>query len=232
MPTGLYISYSGAVAAQAQLEVIANNVANASTSGFRRDQTIFDTVLGAAMPFSRAAGGQIDLAPGTHQLTKNPLHAAIDGEGFFVVQDASGRELYTRRGDFRLNANRELVLPNGLAVQGTGGQLAIPSGSVASFRDDGTLMTELGPIGKLRIVTFNDPSGLRKRGGSLIEADPSAAPRDLDRAKIGVGFVEASNVNLAGEMVALIQATRSFEASLQSLRLGDEMTQSLIQAQL
>jgi flagellar basal body rod protein FlgG len=231
MSTGMYIAYSGASSAQAQLDVIANNVANASTTGFRRDQTLFDTVLGAAMPFARVADGQVDLAPGTHQLTKNPLNAAIDGEGFFVVQDGSGTEFYTRRGDFRINPAGELVLPNGLAVMGSGGSLTIPAGTTPRFLGDGTLTTEHGPIGRLRIVTFEDPSALSKAGGSLIAATPGAGVQDVETPRIGAGFVEASNVNLAGEMVALIQASRSFEASLQSIRVNDEMTQTLIQAQ-
>jgi len=231
MPTGIYIAYTGAISAQAQLDVIANNVANASTAGYRRDQALFDTVLGAAMPFAQAESGQIDLAPGTHQLTKNPLNAAIGGDGFFVVQDAEGNELFTRRGDFRLNAEGQLVLPNGLPVLGQSGALAIPPGSRAELRGDGTLATENGPIGRLRIVRFAEPAELRKVGGSLIAAGPNAGLEELDNPPIHVGFVEGSNVNLSAEMVALIQATRSFEASMKSLRINDELTQKLIQAQ-
>jgi flagellar basal-body rod protein FlgF len=231
MPTGIYIAYTGATSAQAQLDVIANNVANASTAGYRRDQALFGTVLGAAMPFAQAESGQIDLAPGTHQLTKNPLNAAIGGDGFFVVQDAEGNELFTRRGDFRLNAEGQLVLPNGLPVLGQSGALAIPAGSRAELRGDGTLATENGPIGRLRIVRFAEPAELRKVGGSLIAAGPNAGLEEVDNPPINVGFVEGSNVNLAAEMVALIQATRSFEASMKSLRINDELTQKLIQAQ-
>lgn len=232
MPAGMYIAYSGASTAQAQLEIIANNVANSSTTGFLRDQTIFDTVLGAAMPFAGMAGTQLDLSPGTHQLTKNPLHVAIDGPGFFVTLDGSGNEAYTRRGDFRLNAQGELVLPGGQPIMGNGGALRIPAGANPSFRSDGTLVDGDQIYGRLRIVTFEDPSQLSKIGGSMISAGAEAAPTDLGEPHVNVGFIEGSNVNLAGEMVALIQASRTFEAALQSLRIGDEMTGSLIQAQL
>ncbi len=230
MPTGIYIAYTGATAAQAQLDVIANNVANASTTGYRRDQALFDTVLGAAMPFARTQSGQIDLSPGTHQPTNNPLHAAIDGDGFFVVQDAQGNELFTRRGDFRLNAAGELVLPNGLPVLGQSGTLAVPPGSRAELRGDGTLTTQSGPVGRLRVVRFAEPAALSKVGESLIAAGPTAGQEELDRPRVAVGFVEGSNVNLTAEMVALTLATRSFEATMQALRINDELTQRMIQA--
>lgn len=231
MSVGLYVAYTGAVAAQDQLDVIANNVANASTTGFRRDQTIFDTVLAAAMPFVQVGSGQLDLSPGSHQLTKNPLHAAIDGDGFFVVEDPQGREVYTRRGDFRVNAQGQLVLPGGLAVLGQGGALTIPPGTSADLRGDGTLMTPDGPIGRLRLVRFAEPSELYKIGGNLIASGPAAGPEDVENVRVSVGFVERSNVNLAAEMVALIQVTRAFEASIQSIRINDTLTQRLIQAQ-
>jgi len=231
MTTGLYVAYAGAAAAQADVEIIANNVANAGTTGFRRDQTLFDSVLAENMAFSRATAGQIDLSPGTHQQNENPLNVAIDGEGFFVAQDGDGNSFYTRRGDFQLNANQQLTLPNGMVVLGKGGPITIPSGATASFRNDGTLMTENGPIGQLRVVRFNDPSLLSKVGGSVIRAESGAAPEDVEQTRVAVGFIESSNVNLAAEMVALIQATRTFEAALQSMRTDDRMTQQLIQAQ-
>jgi flagellar basal body rod protein FlgG len=114
---------------------------------------------------------------------------------------------------------------------GSGGSLKIPTGSTAAFLSDGTLTTEDGPIGKLRIVTFDDPAALSKAGDSLISAGPTAGARDVEEPRIGVGFVEASNVNLAAEMVALIQASRAFEAAVKSIRTSDEMTASLIQTQ-
>ena len=229
MPSGIYIAYTGAVAAQSDVDIIANNVANVGTSGYRRDQGVFDTVLGAAMPYARIQPGQIDLSPGPHQPTNNSLHAAIDGDGFFVVQDAQGNELYTRRGDFRLNAAGQLVLPNGLPVLGQSGPLAVPPGSQAELRGDGTLTTQDGPVGRLRLVRFTDPAGLSKRGESLIAAAPEAGLVDVEKPGVAVGFVEGSNVNLQAEMVGLIIATRAFESIIESLRANDQLTQELIQ---
>jgi flagellar basal-body rod protein FlgF len=228
---GIYTSLSGAAANLEQIELIANNIANVSTTGFRRDQLRFDTVLGASLPFARAAGGSIDLSPGTSQLSTSPLHAAIEGDGFFVIQTVDGREQYTRRGDFRLSAGGVLALPNGDPVLGDGGPITIPPGVTAELRPDGTVVADGTAVGKLRVVRFDAPELLGKAGGSAVEAGPGATPTPVENARLAVGFVEDSNVDLSAELVALIVAQRSFEASVNSLRINDELTQNLIQAQ-
>ena len=229
MSNGIYLAYTGLAAAQADLEVVANNVANIGTTGFRRDHAVFDTVLAAAQPFARVLPGQIDLSPGTHQPTQNPLNAAIDGDGFFVVQDAQGNELFTRRGDFRINASGQLVLPNGLPVLGQSGALDVPPGSQASLLGDGTLTSESGPIGRLRMVRFDNPSALSKVGESMIAAGPEAGLQEVKNPQVAIGFIEGSNVNLSAEMVQLILATRAFESTVQSLRMNDQLTDEMIQ---
>jgi flagellar basal body rod protein FlgG len=231
MGDGIYVAYTGVEAELAELESIANNIANASTSGFRRDRTTFDTVLAAAMPFASIQSGAMDLTPGTPQLTGNPVHGALQGENaFFAVEGEGGEVLYTRRGDFRLDAQGRLVLPNGRPVLGEGGALSIPQGSSAQLRGDAVVETQAGPIGRLRVVSFADPSLLEKAGNSLIRALPGADPQPIDTPRVSVGFVEGSNVNLAAEMASMIQTARSFEAAMRSLRTEDELTQSLLQA--
>ena len=231
MSGGIYTSLSGASANLEQIELIANNIANVSTAGFRRDQLRFDTVLGASLHFARAAGASVDLSPGTSQLSTSPLHAAIDGDGFFVIQSNDGRELYTRRGDFKVGPNGVLQLPNGTPVLGGGGPIQIPPGAIAELRPDGTVVASGAAVGKLRVVRFDAPEVLGKGGGSAIEAWPEAQPQPVEKPRLAVGFVEDSNVDLSGELVALIVAQRSFEASVNSLRINDELTQGLIQAQ-
>ncbi len=231
MPDGLYISYTGVAANQAELDAISNNVANASTTGYRRDQTVFDTILGAASSYARSSTGKVDLTPGSHKSTENPIHGAISGEGFFVVEADDGSEVYTRRGDFQIAADGRVVLPNGLQVKGDGGALSVPTDQPVHLTNDGTFVTEQGAVGKLKVVTFTDPSQLTKIGESVIAASPDAGIEDVDNPSINSGFVEASNVNIAAEMVQLISATRSIEASMRSLRINDELTGSLIDAQ-
>ena len=231
MSDGIYAAYSGAIASLEDLEVIANNVANVGTAGFRRHQTNFESVYGHQLSFVRASSSRIDLSPGSRQLTNNPLHAAIEGDGFFAVTRADGTELYTRRGDFHIDAGGRLVLPNGLPVQGEAGSLVIPEGSRAELTRDGTVMTEAGPIGRLRQVRFSDPSVLEKVGESLLAA-AGAVPEDVDNPGVAVGSVESSNVNLAAEMVGLIQASRAFEAAMRSVVIDDELTQAVIDRML
>ena len=227
--SGLYTSLSGAVANLDQVEVVANNIANASTTGFRRDQLRFDTILGSALPFASAAAGRVDLSPGTSRLTSNPLNAALDGEGFFVIAGPDGQELYTRRGDFRLTPEGVLTLPSGAVVQGGGGPITVPPGARPELRADGTVTANGAPVGKLRVVRFESAEGLTKAGESAIAADPASPPQDVESPRLAVGFVEESNVDLSSELVNLILAQRSFEASMNSLRINDELTQSLIQ---
>ncbi len=232
MSDGIYAAYTGAIASLEDLEVIANNVANVGTAGFRRHQTNFESVYGNQLSFVRASSSRIDLSPGSRQLTSNPLHAAIDGDGFFAVTRADGTELYTRRGDFRIDAGGQLVLPNGLVVQGEGGSLVVPEGARAELTRDGTLTTETGPIGRLRQVRFGDASELEKVGESLLAAVGGAVPEDVSSPGVAVGFVESSNVNLAAEMVGLIQASRAFEAAMRTVVIDDELTQAVINRML
>jgi flagellar basal body rod protein FlgG len=231
MSIGEYIAYTGALSNQRQLEVIANNIANVSTSGFRRDNTIFDALAGGQLHFARAATSQIDQSPGAQQLTGNPLNAAVDGDGFFVVESADGTPQYTRRGDFRVDHNGDLVLPNGLRVLGWGGALQVPPGAQAGLLNDGTLLVNGQSAGRLRVVGFEDSSLLEKSGESLFAPPPGVSAVPVQNPRIAVGYVETSNVNLASEMVALITATRAFEAAIRSMNIQDELTGSLIQAQ-
>jgi flagellar basal body rod protein FlgG len=127
-----------------------------------------------------------------------------------------------------MDVQGQLVLPNGLPVQGEGGALVIPQGSRAELTSDGTLVTEDGPIGRLRQVRFSDASSLQKVGETLLAAVDGAAAEAVDSPKVAVGFVESSNVNLSAEMVGLIQATRAFEAMMRSVLIDDELTQNLI----
>ena len=230
MPDGTYVAYTGASANMAQLEVIANNIANASTVGFRRDRTVFDTVMGGLMPFVNHREGGIDLSAGTHRKSGNPLHAALSGDGFFAVLGRDGTEFYTRRGDFRPDSKGQLVLPNGLAVAGSSGGLMVPSGVASSLREDGTLVAGGQEVGRLKIVRFANPTALRKAGENLIEALPGAGVEEVTKPRVAVGFLEQSNVNLAAEMVAMIQNQRSFEASMKSIQLSDELAEQLIKS--
>jgi flagellar basal-body rod protein FlgG len=229
MPEGIYVAFAGALANQRALDVIANNIANVSTSGFKRDTTLFDAELGAELHFADAEASRLDLTIGQQQLTGDPLQAAIDGDGFFVVEGEDGQEYYTRRGDFRLSADGWLTLPNGMRVTGSG--LRVPAGSRAQLTGSGTLVVDDVASGRLLIKRFEDTTGLEKVGESLIRAPEDTPAIEVDQPALAVGYVESSNVNLAAEMVALITASRAFEAAVRSMTIQDQLTQQLIQTQ-
>jgi flagellar basal-body rod protein FlgF len=229
--SGIYSAYSGAAANLSQVELVASNLANADTAGFRRDQLRFDTLLGPAVDYARALETRPDLSPGAQRLDGNPLHAAIDGPGFFAIEGAGGQTHYTRRGDFRLNAAGELVLPGGARVLGSGGALSVPPGAPAQLRADGSLLAGNQVVGQLRIVQFAQAEQLTKVGESALAAVPGAAPSEVVAPRLAPGFVESSNVNLSAELVDLILAQRSFEANMTSLRIHDEMSERVVEAQ-
>jgi flagellar basal body rod protein FlgG len=229
MSSGHYVAYSGAAARLGALETIANNVANADTAGFRRDRTLFDMVLGAERAFVKTSSGQVDTTPASARLTGSPLHAAITGSGYFAVQSPSGGERYTRRGDFQIDDLGQLVLPDGSVALGNGGPIGVPPGAAVELRGDGVVVANGEEVGRLRVVDFGErPEFTKTRDGLLASRGPGTP---VERPQLQVGFVEASNVNVAAEMVALIQAARAFEASLQAMRTSDSLTQQWIRAQ-
>jgi len=138
-------------------------------------------------------------------------------------------EYYTRRGDFRLSADGWLTLPNGMRVTGSG--LRVPAGSRAQLTGSGTLVVDDVASGRLLIKRFEDTTGLEKVGESLIRAPEDTPAIEVDQPALAVGYVESSNVNLAAEMVALITASRAFEAAVRSMTIQDQLTQQLIQTQ-
>ncbi len=229
MSSGHYVAYSGAAARLGALETIANNVANADTAGFRRDRTLFDMVLGAERAFVKTSSGSVDTSPGSTRLSGSPLHAAISGSGFFAVQSPSGGERYTRRGDFQLDALGRLMLPDGSLVLGDGGPISVPPGAAVELRGDGSVAADGEEIGRLKVVDFGERPEFSKARDGLLTARGRGT--QVERPQLQVGFVETSNVNLAGEMVALMQAARAFEASLQAMRTSDSLTQQWIRAQ-
>ncbi len=161
--------------------------------------------------------------------TGNPLDLAVDGDGFFVVE-VDGETRYTRAGDFQLNDQGEIVLPSGARLQGASGPLVVDvSQGEPAFAPDGTLSVGGATVGRVRVVRFDDPSVLEPAGGNTFRA-PDGAARDVDAANLRVvsGFVEASNVNPVREMVQMIEALRTYEASEKSVQAADQILDTLI----
>ncbi len=223
--------------AQAWLDTVSHNLANISTTGYKRDVMVFNEglqrELNANEGTGRAVGtmgaGTIPQAEYTifevgHQVpTGNPLDLAIStSSGMFAVQTAAGTR-YTRDGAFRLDQDRNLVTLDGNKVlDGQNNAISVPAGKFEVGRD-GSLMVNERPIGTLGLVggTFT------KVGGNLFTSS-NATAIPATEAQVSQGFLESSNVNAIEEMIAMIRLNRAFEMAQRSATSQDESTQQLV----
>jgi flagellar basal-body rod protein FlgF len=229
MQNALLVGLSRQMSLSHQIDVIANNIANIDTTGFKADSAAFSEYLmpGASdsdfagkdsrISFVQDNGTWIDFAPGAMQRTGDPLDAAIDGKGFFVVQTSRGQR-YTRNGAFAINAQGQLVTSTGDVVLGTTGPInfaptdhdvIISTTGVVSVRDGNT--TQSIQRGQLQLVDFDSPQQLQKDGASLFQAQPNANQKPIaPGTRIVQGSIEKSNVQPILEMTRMIEITRSY----------------------
>lgn len=240
MGSTMYIAASGAEARLRQLELVANNLANANTDGYKADRTAFESFFEGALSeepggnTSGTAGGVyvstsevgFDHAPGPIRRSGGSLDVAIEGPGFFVVETDQG-ERYSRAGSFTVNGEGQLVTSRGNPVLGTGGPIDISS-SGARIIGNGDVVENNIVVGSLRIVDFAEKNGLAKQGGGLFEARPGYEAEDVDQVALIEGSVETSNVKPTAEMATLVILQRAFEASIQAMQRDDQATESLI----
>lgn len=242
MASGLWVGVSGALARVRELDVVANNLANADTDGFKAERIAFTTALETAVRdlgagaargasgrvFPAVAPGTLDLAPGPVARTGGALDAAIDGEGFFEVETPQGPR-YSRAGAFALGADGALVTASGHPVLGDAGPISVPEGP-AAIRAGGAVVDGSGAVvGRLRVVAFDDPRALVAEGGGLLRAAPEAAPRAVADPRLVPGALERSNVRPAEQLASLVFLQRAFEISLRAMQSDDEATGRLIQ---
>jgi flagellar basal-body rod protein FlgF len=240
-----YIVLSRLVAQTRATAVTANNIANADTPGFRAAHAVFGTVLerqlGADLPagarelaFTRDRATWRDTAAGSLASTGNPLDLAIGApQGFFVIETPRG-ERYTRAGRFVLDAEGRVTDADGNAVLGVdGGPLRLAAGeSRIEVMGDGTLRTENGENGRLRIVRFSDVQRLQAEGERLYAAPPEMAPQPVERPGIVQGTVEGSNVRPVIELTRMTEEMREFQfvaqmAEREGERLGSAVDRIL-----
>jgi flagellar basal-body rod protein FlgF len=239
MPDDLFVSAAGASARLRQLEVVANNLANANTIGYKRDHTVFSAMVEAqirsgespaaganALAFVDLGDVSIDTQAGTISATGAPLDVAIQGEGYFEILGPEGPR-YTRAGSFVVGPNRTLVTKQGMPVAGDGGPLEVGDRPV-SIVSSGEIVDDQGQtLGRLKLVDV-DPRGLVKEGANLFRAHPDADVRELDTIALAERSIEGSNVQSVRALAELMMIQRSFEASLQTLQASDGATQSLL----
>lgn len=218
MSSGLYNALSGAKAQMQVLDVIANNLANASTTGFKGDRTSFETMLKQAgdptaakqLTFTTVSRTVADQSQGTISQTGVSLDLAIDGEGFFKIQGPSATS-YTRHGAFRLNNEGQLVTPTGLPLLGENGPITLSSADV-NINKDGIISFEGAEVGRIPVYAFEPGVPLEKRDDGLFVAPTGAEPNLVEQPTVVQGGLEMSNVNVMKEMTRMTQGMRAFEA--------------------
>jgi flagellar basal-body rod protein FlgF/flagellar basal-body rod protein FlgG len=228
MNSGLYAATAGLIARTEALDVAANNLANASTVGFKAQREFYRALaaelrrppqsnpLGRAINnFGVLGGANLDFRQGTFERTANELDFALDGPGFFAVQTAAGLRA-TRNGNFHLDANNRLVTADGDAVLGDSGPLEIPSGPL-SVGEDGTLSVRGAVAGQLRIVDA-DSAAIVQEGKSLFSI-PASALRPVTGARVRQGMLESSNMNPVAGAVGLIAIQRQAEMLQRALSI-------------
>lgn len=259
MIRSLWISKTGLDAQQTQMDVIANNLANVSTSGFKRSRAVFEDLLYQTLRQPGAQSSQQTQLPsglqigtgvrpvateriftqGNLQQTGNDKDVAIQGAGFFQVLMPDGTTAYTRDGSFQVDSQGQLVTSSGFAVQPA---ITVPANalSISIGRDGVVSVTQPGvaaptQIGTLQIATFINPAGLDSKGENLyMETGASGTPNSNAPGSNGAGtlaqgYTETSNVNVVEELVNMIQTQRAYEINSKAITTSDQMLQRLSQ---
>ena len=226
MIRGLYAAATALEAATQNQNVVAHNLAHATTPGYRAKGLVyesFDRVLGRTnVPTGDIVGVRVaeeyrDFKTGGLQSTGSPLDFAIENDGFFVLAGPDG-PVFTRNGTFHLTAGGGLVSQGGYPVQGTIGAVTIPPGAATvDVGQDGTITADGSVVGRIQLARFTSPQKLEEIGPTLFRA-PTEAGRQTVEAGVLQGFRESSNVSPAEAMVQLISGSRYFEASQRVLR--------------
>ncbi len=222
MDSGMYAALSGNLIAMKKLDVVANNLANIGTAGFKKDRIMFESLLdNAANPNQAGDRMDTDYSAGSTRQTGNTLDLALEGDGFFVVNTPQGTA-YTRQGRFHLGSNGKLLTNEGYEVQG-GGTISLPGGKL-DIDSKGRISVAGKDVATLDIVDFPKPYSLKKVGSTLfVPADEQSYPVSARNTRVQQGFLEDSNVNAIQEMAQLIETNRFFEACQKVMKSHDEM---------
>jgi flagellar basal-body rod protein FlgG len=259
MIRSLWIAKTGLEAQQTQMDVISNNLANVSTTGFKRSRAVFEDLLYQNLRQPGAQSSQQTLIPsglqigtgvrpvaterihtqGNLQQTSNQFDLAIQGAGFFQVLQPDGTTAYTRDGAFQTDSQGQIVTSNGFVVQPA---ITIPANatSVTIGLDGVVSITQAGvsapvQVGSLQLATFINPSGLQSMGQNLYMETASSGtpstnvPGTNGAGTVSQGYVETSNVNVVEELVNMIQTQRAYEINSKAITVSDQMLQKLSQ---
>ncbi|MDE2376734.1 flagellar basal-body rod protein FlgF [Bradyrhizobium sp.] len=246
MQNALLVGLSRQVSLERQMDVIANNVANANTNGFKADRSLFEQYLNSGahednfvgsdrrVAYVQDRGTFRDVGQGPMEMTKAPLDLAISGGAYFAVQTAGG-ERYTRDGKFAMNNVGQLVTADGNLVLGTAGPITFqPTDHDISIAQDGTVTVLEGSNkadsirGKIRLVGFDDPQKLQKQGLNLYAAGAATQQADT-KSTVQQGYIEKSNVNAVSEMSRMLEVMRTYQGVASLLQQESDLHKSAIE---
>jgi flagellar basal-body rod protein FlgF len=245
MPYGMYISAEGANAQAQRLEVIANNMANVDTAGFKQDVPMFQARFAEAIQKGQARAGdgsindigggvkiigvETDYSPGEMKRTGNDLDLAIGGSGFFHVQGEDGKTYLSRAGAFQLNSQNKLVTQNGQlpVLDQQGAEIALSRDLPFTISQDGFI----GQEGSVIAIGMSQPESLNemvKVGNNMWQPTGSTKALTLQERNVRQGYLEVSGANPVRQMMAMIETTRAFEANTRMIQTQDSALGSLI----
>lgn len=247
MENALLVGLSRQVALRRELDVIANNIANLNTTGFKGESMMFEQYLDPTARHEYFPGNDRriafvmdratlqDFTQGPLQRTEAPLDVAMDGPGFFTLQTPNG-ERFTRAGNFHLNPQGQLVNNNGHLVLGTGGPIVFePTDTNIAIAADGTVSAtngagQVGDRGKLRMVTFANPAQLTQQGDGLWSAGNGLTPQVAPVTTRAIqGALEKSNVHAVKEMNRMLEVTRAYTTINNMQSRTDELRRKAIE---
>lgn len=235
MDNSIYAALTRQSGLMQELRLIANNIANASTTGYQSEGMIFSEYvasIGSDDPSLSMAAARVkttDITQGTLTQTGGTFDLAIEGDGYFLIETAGGERL-TRAGSFTPNGEGDLVTMDGNRVLDAGGApVFIPAGvGTIGIAPDGTISADGNPVGQVGLVAPADPSELRRQSGTLFEAPGGFQP--VDNGRMVQGFLEASNVNPILQISRMIEVQRAYELGQTFMDKEDERVRNVISA--
>lgn len=236
MIKGLYQSASAMIPHVKIQEITANNLANASAPGFKRDMLFIKELSRAqAKDYPKKSDWETPMIDqvyseyeqGMLDKTDNPLDLAIEGDGFFTLEMEDGTTVLSRNGSFTVDPSGYLVNSDGHRLLGDGGPINVGEGSI-SIAETGQIDVDQSQVGNIRVVNIEDKSSLQKVGDSEFQIPEGINPVSAVNFAIKQGYLESSNVNVIKEMVNMVASFRSFESDAQALKAQDDSLEKLI----
>ena len=234
MENSIYLGLSRQITLQTNLDIVANNIANVNTNGFRAQAPMFEEYLsdprgnGDPLSFVVDYGQYNNTSPGSQAQTGNPFDVALNGPGFLTVQLPDGSLGYTRDGHFDKTAEGTLVTAGGLPVVGSGGPITVPKDSTDFIVDQrGAISDQNGQIARLDVVEFANLQSLKPKGNNAYSS--TETPIEATKTRVAQGFLEGSNVQPVVETNRMIKILRQFQAVQRMLDAEHERQRTAIQ---